>query len=61
MTFKVKIPSDASQDTYSLPLTIQYTYLDRADQLGTDALQYFYKTTDVTLGVPVRIKREVVP
>ena len=59
--FKVKIPDDTAMDAYTLPLTVQYTYLDHADQYGTDALQYFYKTTTTTLDVPIRIRQEVIP
>ena len=61
VNFKVKIPEDTVGDTYSLPLTIQYTYLAHADQYGTDALQYFYKTTSTTLELPVKIQQEVIP
>jgi hypothetical protein len=61
VNFKVKIPEDTAGDTYILPLTIQYTYLAHADQYGTDALQYFYKTTSTTLELPVKIQQEVIP
>jgi len=57
--FKVKIAPDAPLDTYSLPLTIRYTYLMRADQYGTDVLQYFYKEQEETLNLPIRIRPEV--
>ena len=60
-TFKVKIPSDTAGEFYTLPLTVQYTYLDHADQYGTDALQYFYRTTTKSIDVPVRIRQEVIP
>ena len=57
--FKVKIAPDAPYETYNLPLTIRYTYLMRADQYGTDMLQYFYKEQVETLNLPIRIKPEV--
>lgn len=57
--FKVKIAPDAPDESYTLPLTIKYTYLMRADQYGTDMLQYFYKAQVDTLKLPVRIKPEV--
>lgn len=57
--FKVKIAPDAPYEIYNLPLTIRYTYLMRADQYGTDMLQYFYKEQVDTLTLPVRIKPEV--
>ena len=49
VNFKVKIAPDAPHETYNLPLTIRYTYLMRADQYGTDVLQYFYKEQEETL------------
>jgi hypothetical protein len=58
-SFKVKIAPDAPLDTYSLPLKIRYTYLMRADQYGTDVLQYFYKEQEETLNLPIRIRPEV--
>jgi hypothetical protein len=58
-SFKVKIAPDAPYETYNLPLTIRYTYLMRADQYGTDVLQYFYKQQEETLNLPVRIRPEV--
>jgi hypothetical protein len=57
--FKVKIAPDAPHETYNLPLKIRYTYLARADQYGTDVLQYFYKEQEETLNLPVRIRPEV--
>ncbi|HTY15525.1 MAG TPA: S-layer protein [Methanoregulaceae archaeon] len=61
VNFKVKIPEDTAGETYLLPLTIDYTYLAHADQYGTDALQYFYKTTSTVLDLPVKIRQEVIP
>jgi hypothetical protein len=58
-SFKVKIASGAPLETYNLPLTVRYTYLMRADQYGTDVLQYFYKQQEDTLSLPIRIKPEV--
>ncbi|MCX6698761.1 MAG: S-layer protein [Methanomicrobiales archaeon] len=57
--FKVQIAPDAPYETYTLPLTIRYTYLMRADQYGTDMLQYFYKEQVETMNLPIRIKPEV--
>jgi hypothetical protein len=59
VNFKVRFDPDAQSGTYNLPLAIQYTYLYYADQYGQDTLQYFYKTTDVTLDLPIRIKPEI--
>ncbi|HVP95122.1 MAG TPA: S-layer protein [Methanoregulaceae archaeon] len=61
VNFKVKIPEDTAGDTYTLPLTVQYTFLAHADQYGTDALQYFYQTSSAILDLPVKIRQEVIP
>jgi hypothetical protein len=59
VNFKVRFAPDAQAGTYVLPLTAHYTYLYYADQYGQDTLQYFYKTKDVTLELPIRIKPEI--
>jgi hypothetical protein len=59
VNFKVRFAPDAQAGTYILPLTVHYTYLYYADQYGQDTLQYFYKTKDVTLELPIRIKPEI--
>lgn len=60
VNFKVRTDPDASAGTYSLPLRVHYTYLAHADQYGQDVLQYFYETKDVTLGIPFKIKPEII-
>lgn len=59
VNFKVRFDSDAQAGTYNLPLLVHYTYLAYADQYGQDALQYFYKTKDVTLDLPIEIRPEI--
>jgi hypothetical protein len=59
VSFKVRFAPDAQAGTYILPLMVHYTYLYYADQYGQDTLQYFYKTKDVTLELPIRIQPEI--
>lgn len=59
VNFGVKIPRNATDGTYNLPLTIQYTYLWQADQYGQDTIQYFYREKSETLLLPVKIKPEL--
>jgi hypothetical protein len=59
VSFDVKIPRNATDGIYNLPLTIQYTYLWEADQYGQDTIQYFYREKSETLLLPVKIKPEL--
>jgi hypothetical protein len=57
--FTTKINSDAPSGTYLVPLQLNYTYLYTADQYGVDTIQYTYKTQDITLNIPIKIKSDV--
>ncbi|MDD1720232.1 MAG: S-layer protein [Methanoregulaceae archaeon] len=59
VSFDVKIPRNATEGTYHLPLNIQYTYLWEADQYGQDTIQYFYREKNETLLLPIKIKPEL--
>ena len=58
-TFNVKILSDAQSGTYTLPVNIDYTYLQFAEQYGTDAIRYYYKTTNASVPLAIKIKPEI--
>ncbi len=58
-TFTIKIPSDAPAGTYTLPVGLSYSYLYQAEQYGTDAIQYYYKSVNKTVTIPVTIKPRV--
>jgi len=58
-TFSGKINPDAASGTYLLPVSLNYTYLATAEQYGTDSIRYYYKNTNVTLSLPVRIRPEL--
>ena len=57
--FLVKVKADAPAGTYELPVSLNYTYLYTADQYGVDTIQYTYKTKDVNISIPVKIKSDV--
>lgn len=57
--FTTKIKSDAKAGTYLLPVLLNYTYLYTADQYGVDTIQYTYKTQNLNITVPVKIKADV--
>jgi len=55
----VKVDPNAVAGSYNLPLILDYTYFYEADQFGTDTIQYFYKETNETFNLPIKIKPEV--
>jgi hypothetical protein len=54
-----KITANATEGEYSLPLTIQYTYLAASNQPAADILQSQYLTTQETVPLTIRIKPQV--
>jgi hypothetical protein len=57
--FTTKVNADAPAGTYLLPLELNYTYLYTADQYGVDTIEYTYKTQDITIYIPIKIKSDV--
>jgi hypothetical protein len=57
--FSTKIRSDAPPGTYQIPLSLNYTYLNQAEQYGVDTIQYYYKIKNETLLIPIKIKPDV--
>jgi hypothetical protein len=57
--FSTKIRSDAPPGIYQIPLSLNYTYLDQAEQYGVDTIQYYYKTKNETLLIPIKIKPDI--
>ena len=57
--FSTKIQSDAPSGIYQIPLSLNYTYLYQAEQYGVDTIQYYYKTKNETLLIPIKIKPDV--
>jgi hypothetical protein len=58
-TFHLTINDDAPAGIYSVPVTLNYTYLYQANQYGTDTLSYTYKSVNQTVLIPVKIKATV--
>lgn len=58
-TFQVRIQDDAQAGEYELPVRLEYTYLEAAEQDGTDSVTYRYKTEDITANLPVVIKSAI--
>jgi hypothetical protein len=54
-----KISSNATAGEYSLPLIIQYKYLEKAEQDASDNIQFFYKPVNQTFPLTIRIKPQV--
>ena len=55
-TFSIKISKYAAGGVYSIPLTLDYQYLNTADQVSTDMVRYWYYTTNLTIPLDIRIK-----
>jgi hypothetical protein len=54
-----KILSNATMGEYQIPLTIQYTYLQSADNYVDDYLQNHYRVVSETFPLTIRIKPQV--
>jgi hypothetical protein len=59
VAFQLTFDEDAEPGVYTLPLTIEYTYLREAEQYGTDTIRYDYRTTEEVIPLDVRIKPDV--
>jgi len=57
--FTVRIPADTPAGVYNLPVKLNYTYLQTAEQYGVDTVQNFYKSKEETFEFPVRVKPDV--
>ena len=58
-TFHIKINQDAPAGTYILPVNLNYTYMYQAEQYGDQTIQYYYRTVNTSVNLPIRIKSEV--
>ena len=57
--FITKIKPDAVAGSYTLPLTLNYTFLYQAEQYGVETIQYSYKQVNEIIGIPIKIKSDV--
>jgi hypothetical protein len=58
-TFHITINQDAPAGTYILPVNLNYTYLYQAEQYGSQTIQYYYRTVNTSVNLPVKIKANV--
>jgi hypothetical protein len=58
-TFEIRTEKDAAAGTYLLPVTLEYTYLYYAEDLGDSAVRYYYKDKTETLPLEIVIKPDV--
>ncbi len=57
--FEIRIPDDAQSGTYTLPVLIEYTYLENAEQMGTDSITYRYVQKKLHLDLPFIVKSAI--
>ncbi|HVN65094.1 MAG TPA: S-layer protein [Methanomicrobiales archaeon] len=55
-TFSVKVSKYAAGGVYTIPLQLNYQYLNNADQVSTDTVRYWYYTSNITLPLDIRVK-----
>ncbi|HDQ07576.1 MAG TPA: S-layer protein [Methanoculleus sp.] len=58
-TFEIRIAKDAPAGTYTLPVTLTYTYLYYSEDLGDSAVRYYYKDKTETLPLEIVIRPDV--
>lgn len=58
-TFTAKVNKDAAAGTYSLPVSLNYSYLEFADVYGTDMIRYSYTSENITIPLSITIKPAV--
>ncbi|MFH0966596.1 MAG: S-layer protein [Methanobacteriota archaeon] len=58
-TFEILIPEQAKSGTYSLPVELNYTYLQNAEQQGTDSITYRYVQKKVTFDLPFIVQSAI--
>lgn len=57
--FTTKINADAPAGSYTLPLSLNYTYLYQAEQYGFDTIQYTYKQVNEDIRIPLKINSDI--
>lgn len=59
VSFEIRVPVDAQAGAYSLPVVLNYTYLQNAEQQGTDSITYRYVEKKVTYDLPFTIQSAI--
>lgn len=57
--FTIQVDEDAAAGRYAVPITIEYTYLGRAEQYGEDLIRYFYTTRTVEDHIHLVVKPDL--
>ena len=58
-SFEIRIPDDARAGQYSLPVVLNYTYLQNAEQQGTDSITYRYAEKRITFDLPFIVQSAI--
>jgi len=58
--FVVEVPEDAKAGNYTMQAVISYSYVPQVEQSGTDTLEYSFRNVEVSLPVPIVIRKVVV-
>jgi hypothetical protein len=59
VNFAVLVPDTAKAGKYSLPVELNYTYLQNAEQQGTDSITYRYVQKKVTFDLPFIVQSAI--
>ncbi len=58
-SFEIRIPNEANAGSYTLPVVVNYTYLQNAEQQGTDSITYRYVEKKVVFDLPFKVKSAI--
>ena len=58
-SFEILVPDGAKSGRYTLPVILNYTYLENAEQQGTDSITYRYSTKRVTFDLPFIVQSAI--
>ena len=58
-SFEILVPDHAKAGKYSLPVELNYTYLQNAEQQGTDSITYRYVQKKVTFYLPFIVQSAI--
>lgn len=58
-SFEIRISDNARAGSYTIPVVLDYTYLENAEQEGTDSITYRYGTEKKVIDLPFVIKSAI--
>ncbi|WP_319579173.1 S-layer protein [uncultured Methanospirillum sp.] len=59
VNFEILVPDNAKAGKYSVPVELNYTYLQNAEQQGTDSITYRYVQKKVTFNLPFIVQSAI--